>query len=114
VHLVADGVVFLAEFEEFGELVLELGDPLAHRDQLPLGEGDGLARVGVGHRQFGQQGRVVVEESRVGLQELDDVGSFHGDGRVGAGRSGRVSSPLKTVTAGRSSSPGCRRRPRRS
>jgi hypothetical protein len=88
VHLVADGVVFFAEFEEFGELVFKLGDPLPQGDQLAFGERDGLAVVRMGHRQVGQQGRVVVEEFGIGLQELDDVGSIHGVGRAGSGENG--------------------------
>lgn len=79
-HLFTDAVVLFAKGQQLGEFVLKLGDAVAQGDQLALGEGDGLSVVGVGHRQVGQQGRVLVEEFGVCLQELDDVGSFHGVG----------------------------------
>jgi hypothetical protein len=82
-HFLADGVILLAEGQQLGELIFQLGNAVAQGNQLPLGKGDCLSVVRMGHRQVGQQGRVPVEEIGVFLQELDDVGRIHGGAEGG-------------------------------
>src|SRR5579859_4011974 len=105
-HLLADGIVFLAELEELGEFSLKDLRLLAQRQRLALGERDGAAAVGVRHLDVLQELGVLLEKLRVGAEELSDVVVVHLFFTVRCLR-------RKPPAPGPSSTPHCRRRTKR-
>jgi len=73
VHLLADGVVLLAEADQLRQLVFHAAGLLAQGEDLPFGDGNGAAPVGMRHVQVRQQVVVVLEELGIGLQVARDV-----------------------------------------
>ena len=77
VHLLADGVVLLAELDQLAQLALELPAPVPQREDLPLADRDGASAVRVRDVDLRQRLGVVLEELRVLLQIAGDFLGFH-------------------------------------
>src|SRR5208282_6480084 len=100
-QLLADGIVFAAELDEFLQLGFQLQVLLAQGDDLALGDGNRTASVRMRHEDLGEQIRVLLEEARVLLQIVGDRARIHLTIPVhGHHCSGTLHSPSNTVCAG--------------
>ena len=77
VHLFADCVVVFAEADEFAELGLEQLHLVPQRYDLALGKRDRAPAMRMRHVDRFEQRRILVEELRIGLEELRDVFGVH-------------------------------------